>query len=151
MPALARATGSQCSLSANLTHVRHRIDGAIDVLQRDTHYYQGHRLAAIDALSDARLQLLASERYAVSGYGESPDCFPANESTSGSDFPWGVSTSAVGNGDAWGVRRWIDELIDQLDRDDRTYGGHRPAAIVDLQIAQGELIACEALAQALAR
>jgi hypothetical protein len=145
VPASARSTGAaQCALAANLTHVRHRIEGAIDQLQADTHYYEGHRLAAIDALSDARLELFAAEKYAVTTYDDSPACFPTNEASGGGDLPWSLP-GATENRDTWGVRRWVSELTDQLRQDNRNYGGHRLAAIENLQVAQGELLACEQL------
>ncbi len=137
---------ARCAAGANLTHVRHRIEGAIEFLQRETNYYGGHRLAAIDALSDARLELFAAEHYAIATYGDDPVCFPAAESEGGSDLPWGVAAQTGNTGDIWGLRKWTDELISQLNQDDRPYGRHRQAAIDDLQTARGELLACEALA-----
>ncbi|MDQ2679442.1 MAG: hypothetical protein M3Y21_00235 [Candidatus Eremiobacteraeota bacterium] len=39
------------------------------------------------------------------------------------------------------VRRRVESLIDQLQRDRRDYGGHRLTAIADLQQARNEIIA----------
>jgi hypothetical protein len=43
----------------------------------------------------------------------------------------------------WVVRAQIEREIDQLNRDDREYGGHRVAAIRDLQAARNELLQAE--------
>ncbi len=44
-------------------------------------------------------------------------------------------------GNMLSVRRRVEKLIDQLQRDRRDYGGHRVAAIADLQNARNEIIA----------
>jgi hypothetical protein len=148
-PASARVIESaRCSAGENLVNVRHRIEGAINLLQRDTHYYGGHRLAAIDALSDARLELFGAEHYAITTYGDDPVCFPVSQSSAGSDMPWRVGAPAGGSGDLWGLRKWTDALIYQLNQDDRPYGGHRQAAINNLQVAGSELLASESFALA---
>ncbi len=40
-----------------------------------------------------------------------------------------------------GVRRRLEGLIDQLQRDQSDYGGHRVKAIADLQQARAEIVA----------
>jgi hypothetical protein len=139
------ADSAQCAAAANLVHVRERIEGALEVLTRDTHYYDGHRLAAIDALSDARIELLAAEKVAVQTYGDPPACFPIGESTGGGGFPWDLRADE-GARDPWGLARWVRELTDQLSHDVRPYNGHLRASIDNLNIARGELLANEQLA-----
>jgi membrane protein implicated in regulation of membrane protease activity len=43
--------------AANIMRVRRRLETLIDQLQRDEHDYGGHRVAAIDAMQQARGQL----------------------------------------------------------------------------------------------
>lgn len=44
----------------NIVAVRRRLEGLIDQLQRDQHDYDGHRVAAINAMIQARTQLDAA-------------------------------------------------------------------------------------------
>lgn len=44
----------------NIAGVRRRLEGLIDQLQRDEHDYDGHRVAAINDLVQARVQLDAA-------------------------------------------------------------------------------------------
>lgn len=48
---------------------------------------------------------------------------------------WGSAASIAA------VRNRLDGLVDQLQRDNRDYGGHRVAAISDMQQAQAQLTA----------
>jgi Spy/CpxP family protein refolding chaperone len=43
----------------------------------------------------------------------------------------------------WSVRRRLEAMIDQLQRDRRDYGGHRVAALRDLQNARNEILQAE--------
>ena len=59
-----------------------------------------------------------------------------------------VFTSGAQARSEWGsasniaaVRNRLDGLVDQLQRDNRDYGGHRVAAINDMQQAQAQLTA----------
>ena len=44
----------------NILGVRRRLEGLIDQLQRDNHDYDGHRVAAINDMAQARAQLDAA-------------------------------------------------------------------------------------------
>lgn len=125
----------QCASNQNIAEVHHRLDGAIDQLNHDDRDYGGHRVAAIGDLTRARTQLVAAERYAERSYRENPACFRAYGPDGGSDVPWGMRAQGGSNRNVWGVRAWVDGLIAQLNRDDRDYGGHKAAAISDLQAA----------------
>ncbi|HET9095275.1 MAG TPA: hypothetical protein VFN37_01325 [Candidatus Baltobacteraceae bacterium] len=48
---------------------------------------------------------------------------------------WGSASNIAG------VRTRLDNLIGQLQRDNRDYGGHRAAAVGDMQQAQAQLTA----------
>src|SRR5579872_2354784 len=139
-PALARP---DCSSNANLWHVHRRLDGAIDQLQHDQRDYAGHRVAAINDLQSARSQIIAAEQYAVNVDRENPACFRASGPTGGSDVNWGMRGQGGSNSNVMGVRRWVENMIDQLQSDQHDYGGHRVAAINAMQAARSELIAAE--------
>lgn len=51
------------------------------------------------------------------------------------------------NQNMWSVRGHVDAMIDQLQHDDRDYGGHRAAAINDLQAARHEIVDAEQFAR----
>ncbi len=139
-PALAKP---DCSSNASLWHVHRRLDGAIDQLQHDQRDYAGHRVAAINDLQSARGQIVAAEQYAVSVDHDNPACFRASGPTGGSDVNWGMRGQGGSNSNVTNVRRWVENMIDQLQSDQRDYGGHRVAAINAMQAARTQLIAAE--------
>jgi outer membrane murein-binding lipoprotein Lpp len=139
-PAFARP---DCSSNANLWHVHRRLDGAIDQLSHDQRDYAGHRVAALNDLQNARGQIMAAEQYAVNVDHDNPACFRASGSTGGSDRHWGMRGQGGSNANIIGVRRWVERLINQLQSDQRDYGGHRVAAIDDMQAAREQLVAAE--------
>ncbi len=51
------------------------------------------------------------------------------------------------NQNMWNVDGRVKALINQLDHDDRDYGGHRVNAINDLQAARNEIVAAEQFAR----
>jgi hypothetical protein len=144
--ALPASAATDCASNQNVWQVHHRIDGAIDQLQHDDRDYGGHRDAAIADLSRARGQLAAAEQYAVHHDGDNPACFRAFGPDGGSDVPWGVRGQGASNRDIWHVRAWVDNLVAQLNRDERDYGGHKAAAIRDLQAARVQMYAAERFA-----
>lgn len=63
--------------------------------------------------------------------------------TAGSALAQYVRPDRASDRNLWTVRTQIQHEIAQLDRDQREYGGHRVAAIRDLQAAANELVAAE--------
>ena len=137
---------TDCRSNQNVWQVHRRLDGAIDQLQHDDRDYGGHRAIAVADLSRARQQLVAAEQYAVRHDGDDAGCFRAFGSDGGSDFPWGLRSQGGSNRDLWHVRAWVDGLIAQLNRDNRDYGGHKAAAIRDMQGAANQMLAAERFA-----
>jgi hypothetical protein len=140
LPADAR---TDCSSNQNLAQVHRRLDGAIDQLQHDQRDYDGHRVDAINDLQNARQQLVAAEQWAVTNDRDNPRCIRAYGSTGGSDVNWGTRGQRGSNTDVAYVRGWVENMIDQLQRDQRDYGGHRVAAINDMQAARAQLLNAE--------
>ena len=139
----AASARPDCSSNANLWHVHRRLDGAIDQLQHDQHDYGGHRVTAMNDLQNARNEIVAAEQYAVNVDRENPACFQAHGPTGGSDVNWGRRWQGGSNSNLMSVRRWVERMIDQLQTDQHDYGGHRVAALSDMQAARGELVAAE--------
>lgn len=143
LAAVAPASAApQCASNANIAYVHRRLDGAIAQLQHDDRDYGGHRAAAVSDLSAARFDLIKAERYAVRVYRDNPACFRSWAPT-GAGWEWGVRGQGRSNRDVWGVRRWIADLIGQLESDNRDYGGSKAAAIAQLRAARGQLLAAE--------
>lgn len=143
----ALAARPDCSSNANLVHVHRRLDGAIDQLQHDQHRYGGHRVRAIGDLQNARNQLIAAEQYAISVDHDNPACFRAVGSPGGSDNPWGQRNPGPSNRNVWHVDAWLRTLAGQLSSDRRDYGGHRVAALRDIEAARAQLGQAEAYAR----
>jgi len=148
LPAAAAALRSDCASNNNIMHVHRRLDGAIDQLAHDQRDYGGHREQAIDKLQQARTQLVAAEEYAENTDHDNARCFRVAGSSGGSDIAWGLRNQGASNGNLLHVRAWVEQLIDQLQRDERDYGGHREQAIDDMQAARNQLLAAEQYAQA---
>ncbi len=132
-----------CGSDRNLARVHRRLDGAIDQLSHDRRDYDGHRVAAMNDLQSARQQLVAAEQYAQYNDRDNPACLRSSANTGGTDANWGLRGQRGSNENLLGVRRWVEGMIDQLQRDERDYDGHRVAAISDMQRARGELVAAE--------
>jgi hypothetical protein len=143
----ARASAApDCSSNKNLWHVHRRLDGAISQLQHDERDYGGHRAAAVDDLVAARGDLVAAEQYAVNVDHDDPSCFQASGPTGGTGG--GTRGQGGSNYNIANVGRWVGRLTEQLQNDQRDYGGHRAAAVAQLQKAQAELNAAEQYAAA---
>lgn len=143
LPADAR---TDCASNANLAHVHRRLDGAIDQLQHDQRDYGGHRVDAINNLQNARAQLVEAEQWAANADRENPACMRAYGPTGGSDVNWGMRGQGGSNRDVWYVRSWVEGMINQLQRDQRDYDGHRVAAIDAMQAARAQLVDAEQFA-----
>ncbi len=140
LPADAR---TDCASNGSLAHVHRRLDGAIDQLQHDQRDYGGHRVEAIGDLQNARAQLVAAEQWAANNDDESRACMRAYGPAGGSDANWGVRGQGGSNRDVWYVSNWVEKMIDQLQRDQHDYDGHRIAAINAMQAARSQLADAE--------
>jgi hypothetical protein len=135
-PAMAKP---QCASDANLWHVHRRVEGVIQQLAHDQRDYGGHRTTAVDDLTNARVELVAAEQYAVDTYHDDPACFQTSSSTGGGGEPNGDRSQGGSNRNLASLQTWIGRLITQLQSDDRDYGGHKGNAIGALQSAQNEI------------
>ena len=113
---------NQRGSTQNLMNVRAHVDAAIDALNRDRSDYGGFKERAIDKLQQARQELEA-----------------------GIDFIRNpqVRNGGTGEGVSNANLRFVDEhintAISNLQSDNNDYGGHRVAAINDLQTASGDI------------
>ena len=129
LPLSAAAAIPGAQSDQNLRWARSRIEFDIDQLQRDQHDYDGHRVRAIEDLQDARYQLDVALAYdhnrgdAVAAVPYAPGWVVDNRS----DVNLGQ------------VRRDVENVIDNLQRDDRDYGGHRSDAVSMLQAGRQQL------------
>lgn len=139
-PAQAR---TDCASNGNLAQVHRRLDGAIDQLQHDQRDYGGHRIDAINDLQNARAQLVEAEQWALNNDRENRACTRAYGPTGGSDVNWGRRGDVRSDRDVRYVSAWIGRMIDQLQRDQHDYDGHRVAAINAMQAARAQLAAAE--------
>jgi hypothetical protein len=116
-----------------LRWARSRVESDIDMLQRDQHDYDGHRVKAIEAFQDGRNQLdlaLAYDR-------NRGDDSAAAQLASASSALRGQCASDV---DLNQVRRDVERVIDVLQRDNSDYGGHRADALALLQQGRQQLV-----------
>ena len=144
IPADAR---TDCASNRNLAQVHRRLDGAIDQLQHDRRDYGGHRIDAINDLQNARVQLVAAEQWAANDDRENRACMRAYGASGGSDANWGLRGQEGSNRDVWAVRAWVERMIDQLQRDQRDYDGHRVAAVNAMEAARAQLVDAEQYAK----
>jgi len=126
--AAAAVPGPQSDQS--LRWARSHVEFDIDMLQRDRHDYDGHRVKAIEAFQDSRNQLSLALAY---------------DAGRESGVPFGMPNAAALNGSnsdanlAY-VRHDIEQVIDLLQRDDSDYGGHRVDAIARLQQGRQQIL-----------
>lgn len=106
----------QSSSNENIANTRLVVERSISMLQDDTHDYGGFRVKAISALGTARDQLTAALAF-------------VHES----------GTGVGGDDNLRYSRLYLERSVDMLQRDAHDYGGHRVAAITDIQRAQADL------------
>jgi hypothetical protein len=129
--AAAAVPGPQSDQS--LRWARARVEFDIDMLQRDQHDYDGHRVKAIESFQDAHQQLglaLAYDR----DRGDDRSAVPF---VSASSTARGYDASDANLNQ---VRSDVERVIDMLQRDDTDYGGHRIDAIARLQEGRQQLV-----------
>ena len=109
----------QRAANENIADVRSHVEAAIDALSRDTWDYGGFKERAMDKLQAARQELEAALDFV-----HNP----------------GVRNGGSGRGVSDSNLRFVDShvglAIERLDADRNDYGGHRVAAINDLQTAR---------------
>jgi hypothetical protein len=129
LPQVAAAMpGPQSDQSLRWANARVEMD--IDMLQRDQHDYDGHRVKAIEAFQDAHQQL---------GFALTYD---RNRGDAAAPFASATWERGGGASDANldQVRYDVERVIDALQRDDTDYGGHRVDAIARLQEGRQQLL-----------
>ena len=113
---------NQRGSTENIMNVRRHVEAAIDSLQRDRSDYGGFKERAIDKLQQARQQLEAAVDFV-----RNPN----------------VRNGGTGEGASNANLRFVDEhintAISSLQNDRNDYGGHRVAAINDLQAASEDI------------
>jgi hypothetical protein len=131
----------QCAGDHNLMRVHRRLLGAITQLSNDQKDYGGHRVAALNDLQSARTEIVAAESYAQTSYQEPAHCFNVSNVAYGGNPQSGERNQGNSNNNLASVNKWVGGMITHLQADPRDYGGHRDAAIKDMQQAQSELAA----------
>ena len=111
---------NQGAANENIVDVRRHVEAAIDALGRDSWDYGGFKERAMDRLQAARAELEAAL-----------------------DFVSNPGVRNGGHGASDANLRYVDNeigtAIDRLSSDRNDYGGHRVAALNDLQTARGYL------------
>ncbi len=145
-PAFATTQGQS---NRNLWHVRQRLEADIDMLQHDQRDYGGHRVTALNDLQAARNELLAAEQVAHHDgdhdgddrrVGVTNETVPADEPGERGQVGSDINLRHV--------RRSVSRLLSQLRHDANDYGGHKAAAMTDMQSAREELTDAEKFAKA---
>ncbi|MDQ2908417.1 MAG: hypothetical protein M3R44_03590 [Candidatus Eremiobacteraeota bacterium] len=118
-PAVAQVPAGPMQGQSNqsLREAYGRIAELIDELGLDQEDYSGHRVAAIAQLNTAKGQLLE-----------------ALKNRRQTERAQGSSDASIRY-----AQRAVARTIENLQRDDQDYGGHRVAAIGDLQTAEADL------------
>ncbi|MBV8172006.1 MAG: hypothetical protein JO219_08760 [Candidatus Eremiobacteraeota bacterium] len=115
---------------SNLRWAQTRVERDIDMLQRDQHDYDGHRVKAIEDFQDARGQLALALRYDRNHDYAMPLATPLSVEPGG----WNRSDRNLAY-----VRGDIEQVIDVLQRDNHDYDGHRVDAIAQLQYGREQI------------
>ena len=110
----------------NLRWARYALEANIDMLVRDQHDYNGYRVRAIGEMQAARQQIVVALAY-DRNHDDAMARAAAFRSAEGPDNRSDRNLVKV--------RRNVERIIDVLQRDNHDYGGHRVAAIGDLNQA----------------
>jgi hypothetical protein len=136
---------TQVRSNLNLERIADRIKWQIAFLNHDQRDFGGHRVAAIQDLQNAFTELRAAEAFAgTQGHGTVGTNPGPNPKVNKSVPRRSEQLSAT---NITNVRAKIQLLIFRLQQDSHDYGGHRIAAINDLQGAVNELTAALQYAQ----
>lgn len=132
--AYSNQNGTDSRSDRNMQYARWYIERGIDQLQTDRHDYAGHREGAVDAMQQARQDLLLGLRADASDpraaaiappNGEGARLFMRSQNGSNQNLEY--------------VRSMIRNAVTMLGRDSRDYDGYRVKAIDQLQIADGQI------------
>jgi hypothetical protein len=130
LSASAAVPGPQSDQS--LRWSRNHVEFDIDMLQRDQHDYDGHRVKAIADFQNARNQLNVALAYDKNR----GDYLAATQL----DQANGIRGQCSSDVNLNEVRRDVERVIDLLQRDNTDYGGHRADAIALLQQGHQQLV-----------
>jgi len=126
----------QYDSNVNVQKAANHVGKMINALEKDNRDYAGHRVSAINDLSNARNELIAAEQYAQShGYGTQQPPHPVHVPNPGAPR----HSENRSNYQIAHVQMAVQRMISHLQRDSRDYGGHRVAAINWLNQANTEL------------
>ena len=131
LSASAAAPGPQSD--QNLRWARNHVELDIDMLQRDNTDYGGHRVKAIEDFQNARNQISVALAY-DKNRGDYSAVTGLNQASAAMR---GQCASDVNLNQ---VRRDVERVIDQLQRDNTDYGGHRVDAIRLMQQGRQQLV-----------
>lgn len=113
---------NQRGSTQNIENVRSHVEAAIDALNRDAHDYGGFKSRAMEKLQQARQELDAAVDFIHN---------PGVRN--------GGTGEGVSNDNLRFVNEHINTAISNLQNDRNDYGGHRVAAINDLQTASSDI------------
>jgi len=121
---------------ANMRWAAARTERDIDLLQQDQRDYGGHRAAAVSDLQGARYQIGLGLAYDAGAESKIAALKAAMNQTAPA-----LRNDCASDANLKYARRDVEKTIDVLQRDNTDYGGHRVAAIADLQKARQEIVA----------
>jgi len=121
---------------ANMRWAAARTERDIDFLQQDQRDYDGHRANAVADLQAARAQIGLGLAYDAG----SESKIAALKAAMNRIAP-GLRGDCGSDSNLKNVRRDVEQTIDVLQRDNTDYGGHRIAAVGDLQQARQQIVA----------
>lgn len=139
---LTTTSASMASTNAtsdqNLRYSRAYIERAYEMLSHDQNGYGGHRVTAMNDLSQARTDLTSALHYDRNPEDASIPAGPRAEDADISNF---VRSQHGSTENLEFTRAYIAHAIDMLQRDSHDYGGFRAKAVAALVAARTELAA----------
>lgn len=127
---------SSMTSDQNLRYTRAYIDRAIDMLSHDQSDYGGHRVAAINALNTAKVDLTSALQF-----DNNPDdkVIPTDVRSEDADIAAFVRGQAASNENIEHARTIVERSITMLQQDAHDYGGFRVKAIAALGATRDQL------------
>jgi hypothetical protein len=132
----AMAAAAPSASDQNLRYARAYVERANDMLSHDQEDYGGHRVTAMNDISQARADLTAALRY-----DRNPDdaVIPKSARPEDADLANFERGQAASNENLEFTRKYLERAIDMLSHDAHDYGGYRVKAIADLRAAREQL------------
>jgi hypothetical protein len=137
----ASMAGTNSTSDQNLRYSRAYIERAYDMLSHDQNGYDGHRVAAMSDLSQARADLTEALHYDRNPEDASIPAGPSPGDSAVADFTRSQHASTE---NLEFTRTYIEHAVDMLQRDAHDYGGFRAKAVAALQAARAQLDAAVA-------